>query len=158
MTYLLDSNVFIQAKNDSNDIENFSTFLKWLELKNQEGIVHSIDKVFDELQKGNDILTTWSRCEGKDLFKNTEYPDIYPIIRKIHIWLKDQNFPEFKIKEFSDCADIWLVSHAILNNYTVVSLEDRISRGKIKIPVVCDEFKVTCITTDDMLNLENFRL
>ena len=156
MTYLLDTNVFIQFKDESSNIEKFLEFLKWLELKNKEGIVQSIDIVYDELQKGNDILTTWSRSEGRGLFKTTDYPEIYPIVKKIHVFLKSSNYTYSQIKKFNRSADFWLVAHAIAKRLTIVSLEDRKYRGKIKIPVICDEFDVPYISTSKMLQLESY--
>ena len=158
MTYLLDTNVFIQAKKEYFDFEDTSAFLKWLELKNQKGIIRSIDKVREELQNHEDILSRWSKNVGKSFFETTEYPKIFEFVNDIRSWFVSENYPESKISEFGDCADIWLIAHASICKYTVVSLEGRKSRGKIKIPVVCDAFNVPCITTDELLRLEKDKI
>lgn len=49
MKYLLDTNIFIQAKNLHYGLDFCPAFWEWLILKNKEGIIYSIDKVYDEI-------------------------------------------------------------------------------------------------------------
>ena len=57
MTYLLDANVFIQAKNLHYGMDFCPAFWSWLIEKNKAGIVFSIDKIEDELMAGDDELS-----------------------------------------------------------------------------------------------------
>ena len=59
MSYLLDANVFIQAKNLHYGLDFCPAFWQWLIDSNNTGRVHSIDKVRDELAAGADELTDW---------------------------------------------------------------------------------------------------
>lgn len=56
MAYLLDTNVFISAKNLHYGMDFCPAFWDWLVRKNQSGKVFSIEKVGDEIMAGNDDL------------------------------------------------------------------------------------------------------
>ena len=71
MTYLLDANVFIQAKNLHYGLDFCPAFWQWLLDKNAAGRVFSIDKVADEIAAGGDELTDWMRDHGNGLFVKT---------------------------------------------------------------------------------------
>ena len=58
--YLLDTNIFIQAKNLHYGFDFCPAFWKWLTDRNAGGRVASIDKVGDELQAGADDLSDWA--------------------------------------------------------------------------------------------------
>ncbi len=55
-TYLLDTNVFIQAKNLHYGFDFCPAFWQWLVEQNEAGRVASIEKVGDELRAGDDEL------------------------------------------------------------------------------------------------------
>lgn len=59
--YLLDANVFIQAKRLHYGFDFCPAFWDWLLQQNQVGIVASIEKVADELHTGEDELSEWAR-------------------------------------------------------------------------------------------------
>lgn len=52
--YLIDSNVFVQAKNFHYRFEFCQAFWQWLNDAHQAGLVYSIAKVRQELNDGND--------------------------------------------------------------------------------------------------------
>ena len=68
MLYLLDTNVFIQAKNLHYGLDFCPAFWDWLIDQNRRGHVHSIEKVSDELAAGNDELTEWAASRGDAFF------------------------------------------------------------------------------------------
>lgn len=63
MTYLLDTNVFVTAKNLHYDFDFCPAFWDWLILKNKEQKVFSIEKVRDEINKGEDELSGWTKIK-----------------------------------------------------------------------------------------------
>ncbi len=71
MTYLLDANVFIQAKNLHYGLDFCPAFWQWLLDNHAAGRVFSIDKVADEIAAGGDELTDWMRDHGNGLFMKT---------------------------------------------------------------------------------------
>ena len=58
MSYLLDANVFIQAKNLHYGLDFCPAFWQWLIDGHADGRVFSIDKVADEIAAGADELTS----------------------------------------------------------------------------------------------------
>ena len=58
MTYLLDANVFIQAKNLHYGLDFCPAFWEWIVENNHAGKVFSIDKVADEISAGRTSLPT----------------------------------------------------------------------------------------------------
>lgn len=71
MSYLLDANVFIAAKNLHYGLDFCPAFWDWLSHKGNTGSVFSIDKVADEIEAGQDELTDWARDHGQALFRRT---------------------------------------------------------------------------------------
>lgn len=72
MTYLLDANIFIQAKNLHYGFDFCPAFWDWLIAKNSAGLVFSIDKVADEIAAGSDDLSDWAKQIGTALFLKTD--------------------------------------------------------------------------------------
>ncbi len=72
MTYLLDANVFIQAKNLHYGLDFCPAFWEWIVENNYAEKVFSIDKVADEINAGADELTEWMRNNGNGLFLKTD--------------------------------------------------------------------------------------
>lgn len=65
VTYLLDANVFIQAKNLQYGFDFCPAFWDWLDERAAESRVASIEKVLDELKAGGDDLTTWATARAE---------------------------------------------------------------------------------------------
>jgi hypothetical protein len=68
MTYLLDSNVFIQAKNLHYGFDFCPAFWDWVEQNSREGIAFSVEKVGTELAAGADELAAWAEDRGGTFF------------------------------------------------------------------------------------------
>lgn len=68
MAYLLDANVFIQAKNLHYGLDFCPAFWDWLVENNETGKVFSIEKVGDEINAGSDELSTWANDRGDKVF------------------------------------------------------------------------------------------
>lgn len=72
MIYLLDANVFIQAKNLHYGLDFCPAFWEWLIESNRAKKVFSIDKVADEIVAGADELTDWMQNNAGDMFLATD--------------------------------------------------------------------------------------
>lgn len=72
MAYLLDANVFIQAKNLHYGLDFCPAFWDWLISENAAGRVFSIEKVGDEIQAIADDLSVWADGRGPGFFLATE--------------------------------------------------------------------------------------
>ena len=75
MTYLLDANVFIQAKNLHYGFDFCPAFWDWLDDQAATARVRSIEKVADELKAGGDELSTWAAARP-DFFARPDAPVI----------------------------------------------------------------------------------
>lgn len=64
MAYLLDANVFIQAKNLHYGLDFCPAFWEWLVQENGNGKVLSVGQVGDELLAGDDELAEWAKHFG----------------------------------------------------------------------------------------------
>ena len=60
MGYLLDADVFIQAKNLHYGLDFCPAFWDWLIAGNAAGLVFSIEKVGDEVEAMADELSAWA--------------------------------------------------------------------------------------------------
>ena len=68
MPYLLDSNTFIQAKNQYYAFNVCPAYWDWLLQANQKKLVFSVSKVQEELVGGNDSLAQWAQLQSADFF------------------------------------------------------------------------------------------
>lgn len=68
MDYLLDSDVFIQAKNFHYGFDFCPAFWMWLMENNRSGRVASIEAVSIELRKGDDDLVKWVTDQSEAFF------------------------------------------------------------------------------------------
>jgi hypothetical protein len=68
MPYLLDANVFIQAKNVHYGLDFCPAFWDWLVQSNAAGQVFSIERVGDEIEAGDDELSDWTAQRGAGFF------------------------------------------------------------------------------------------
>lgn len=155
--YLLDANVFIQAKNLHYGFDFCPAFWDWLVAQNQAGKVASTEKVGDELHAGEDELATWAEARGDDFFLR---PDgaVVPALRTVSDWASSNGYQPAAVATFLQVADYWLVAHALAHDCTVVTHEvpaDTIR--KIKIPNACIGLGLRCISPYEMLRRERAR-
>ncbi len=68
MAYLLDANVFMQAKNLHYGMDFCPAFWDWLIDRNDAGMVLSIERVGDEIEAGDDELASWASQRGSGFF------------------------------------------------------------------------------------------
>lgn len=157
MTYLLDANVFIQAKNLHYGLDFCPAFWDWLIDNNAAGYVFSIDKVADEIAAGSDELTDWMHQRGNGLFLRTD-PQVAAQFGKVSAWATQQRYEPAAINTFLQVADFYLIAHALANGHTVVTHETPANSTKrIKIPNACIGLDVQFMTPYEMLRREHAR-
>jgi len=153
MAYLLDSNIFIQAKNLHYGFEFCPAFWDWLSIGNDNGKVFSIEKVGDELSAQEDELSAWA-IENLKLFLKPD-DEVVEALGKVSDWTVDQNYEQAALNTFFQVADFYLVAHALAKQHVVVTHEvPSNSTKKIKIPNVCIGLKIKVMTPYEMLRLE----
>jgi len=157
MPYLLDANVFIEAKNLHYGMDFCPAFWDWLIESNRQQKVFSIEKVGDEIEAGNDELATWADQRGSDFFLKPDSAMI-SALQSVSAWTMGQGYDPAAVNTFFQVADYYLVAFAVARTYTVVTHERADpSIKKVKIPNVCIGFNVKCVTPYEMLRRERAR-
>ena len=157
MAYLLDANVFIQAKNLHYGMDFCPAFWDWLIVNNNKQKVFSIEKVGDEIDAGNDDLAKWTGHRGPSLFLKPD-PSMLLSLEKVSTWVAAQNYDPAAVNTFFQVADYYLVAFAVAHKHTIVTDEIASpSTKKIKIPNVCIGLDIKCVTPYEMLRKERAR-
>jgi hypothetical protein len=154
MSYLLDSDVFIQAKNLHYGLDFCPAFWDWLTVSNQAGVVFSTEKVGDEILAGADELANWASSRGAGFFLKPDTA-ILSTLGKVSSWATSQNYEPAAVNTFLQVADFYLVAHALAHGHIVVTHEvAAASTKKIKIPNACIGVGVKCVSPYEMLRSE----
>lgn len=157
MAYLLDTNVFIAAKNLHYGFQFCPAFWDWLDVANATRRVHSVERVYDELIERGDDLTDWARAR-RAFFLSLTADDVRAVAA-VNRWANDSpDYDPAAKAEFAGAADSFLVAQARAGGHTVVTHE-RISDGRkrIKIPNAAEAHGVQWCTPFHMLRIERAR-
>jgi len=157
-TYVLDSDVFIAAKNSYYAFAICPGFWDSLIHHHDEGHVYSIDRVKGELLAGrpDEDLALWVRDElPNDFFSSTESEEVMSAYSEVMLWVQrnTQYFDQAKAK-FATEADGWLVAHAMVHEVFVITNEQPRpeARNRILLPDVCAQFEVSYKDTFSLLH------
>ena len=149
MAYLLDANVFLEAKNDHNGMDFFPAFWRWLTLSHADGQILSIVEVREELK--DDEIRPWVTAQTPDFFRSGGASTV-EAHQRIDEWLDKAPYVDSAMLGFTGCADVHLVAYALAHGHTVVTQEKMAETAhKVKIPNACRALKVRCINTIEML-------
>ncbi|NNN06574.1 MAG: DUF4411 family protein [Elusimicrobia bacterium] len=159
-TYLLDANVFIQAKNLHYGLDFCPAFWDWLVKNNSDARVFSIEKVGDEILAVNDELAAWADQRGGGFFLPPDEP-MLPVLAQVSAWAtthvlsNGQRYSPAAVSTFLQVADYYLVAHALAHNHVVVTHEvAAATTSRIKIPNACIALGVKSMTPYEMLRRE----
>ena len=154
MAYLIDTNVFINAKNEYYAFEFCPAFWEWLKHCNEKYTIFSIEKVWEEIEAGNDELVQWTeQCDDNFFLKLT--PKIFKNYDSVRKWA-ERNFKTNQVRTFLGAADAYLIAYAMGTEHTIVTLEKHGSKKKkITIPQACKQWKIECISPFEMLKRKN---
>ena len=156
-TYLVDSDVLITAKNLYYAFDICPGFWRSLLHHHREGQVFSIDRVRNELLAGRrtEDLVQWVRDEVPEgFFLPAETDEVTRVYTEIMMWVhRHPAYLDHAKAKFATGADGWLVACAQVHGAIVVTNEQPapLSRKDVKLPDVCDEFRVPRDNTFDML-------
>lgn len=157
MAYLLDSDVFIQAKNLHYGFDFCPAFWDWLEAEHATGTLFSIERVQDELSAGGDDLADWAQDHDRSFFLPPGTEDL-PSLRAVSTWANGAGYEAAAVSIFLQGADYYIVAQAHANGHTVVTHEvPSPSTKKLKIPDACIGVGVKCVTPFQMLRAEQAR-
>ena len=148
MSYIIDSDVLITAKNSYYAFDLCPGFWNSLLTQHLAGRVNSLDRNRQELLQGrdDDELVKWVHDSvPAGFFLSCNNAAVVSAYTEVMLWVQrnPQFFDAAKAK-FATGADGWLVAYAVANGSTVVTLEESRpeSRNQIKLPDVCLQFGV----------------
>ncbi len=146
--YLIDSDVLITAKNRYYAFSICPGFWESLLVRHAQGMVHSIDRVRQELLLGrdDDDLVQWvSREVPNEFFLASDGSIVIEAFSEIMLWItRHTQYQDVAKAKFATGADGWLVAHGVATKKIVVTNEQPRpeARSDIKLPDVCDAFSV----------------
>ncbi len=156
--YVLDSDVFIAAKNSYYAFAICPGFWDSLIYHYGAGNVCSIDRVRVELLAGRktEDLVRWVRDQLPPAFLvDTDEEAVINAYGQVMLWVqRNPQYSDQAKAKFATEADGWLVAHAMVHGVTVITNEQPRpqSRNRILLPDVCNQFGVPYKDTFAMLH------
>ncbi len=156
MTYLLDADVFIQAKNLHYGFDFCPAFWDWLDRANLDGRVFSIERVGTEIRAGGDELAEWAAARAP-MFLAPDQSALLSL-QAVSEWAVAADYEPAAVSTFMQVADYYLIAQAHAGGHVVVTHEKvATTPKKIKIPNACIALRVKCMTPYEMLRVERAR-
>lgn len=153
MIYLIDSNIFIEAKNRYYGFDFCPAFWDFLDKEISKTTIFSIKEVYTELSKGDDDLALWIK-DRKDtsFFIPVDDEETQKEFMKIAQYVQS-NFSQEEVNKFLSVADPWLIAKAKVLGATIVTHEvlAPINTKKVKIPNICAYFGINYSNPFNML-------
>lgn len=82
MIYLVDSGVFITAKNLYYQMNRVPEFWDWLEFQSEAGKIKVPTEIYEEIVSGKDDLAEWARGRKENLIIDEDVSDINTVINQ----------------------------------------------------------------------------
>jgi hypothetical protein len=156
--YLLDSDVFIDAKNRHYGFDIVPAFWDWLSQAHHDGRVFTVERCAQEVLAGGDELSNWMRAQAAG-FAIKPTADDQTALQTVSRWVTSAGYRQGASAEFLSAGDYFLVAQALSRGYTVVTQEEPapLSQKKIKIPDACNAVGVQWMSPFRMLRVEGAR-
>lgn len=151
MTYLLDTNIFITAKNEL-PMDVYPSFWRALSQLAARGTFKSIQKVENEIRKGKDELVKWIDDNLPDDFFIKDNAGTLASLSTVSQWtVMNRVYTPAAKSEFFNVADSWIVAEALSSSHTVITYEtpDPMCKRRVKIPDVCNAVGVKYCSLND---------
>lgn len=148
MTYLFDSNTFMEAARLYYGFDLAPGFWEWLVSEPMRGLVGSVEAVKEEITAGDGDLVDWAQDDVPDDFWRPVTEATLEAAAGLAEWAADPGraYTQAAVDEFLSKADFWIIAEAMVAGSTVVTREVSApnSRKAIKIPDACAAFGVQC--------------
>lgn len=155
--YCLDTNILIQAWQKYYSQKFCPGYWEVLNQLGDVGQIFIPEEVRDEILKTDDDLSNWVKeCRIPIIKTNRAVTENLSKIYSadpLHKFLVDNT-------KARSLADPWVIAHAMTENATVVTKEIKVtavSSTKIKIPNVCENMHIRCITDFKMIDELNIK-
>jgi len=153
--FLLDANIFIEAKRRYYAFDLCPGFWESIKALHEDKRLYSIDRIKDELEKGGDDLAEWACKEmPAACFLSTDNESITGCYGQIVSWVSEQDqFLDAAKAEFASDPDGWLIACACARQLAIVTHEvySPDAQRRVHIPNVCRQFGVEYFDTFKML-------
>lgn len=157
MAWLLDTNVFVSAKRDHYGFEFCPGFWEWLDHAHADGVVASVEAVYDELVDYGDQLSDWAK-DRRDFFLPVTAAEI-AAVQMVNRWAIESDYDAAAKTEFAAAADSFLIAQALAGGHAVITHEVvKDTRKKIQIPNAAAALGVPCHLPWHMLRAEQPQL
>jgi hypothetical protein len=158
MAYLIDTDIFIAAKNLHYGMDFCPGFWEWLVVANRLAKLISVEAVQDDLVDSGDELAVWAKARAKGFFVAPAEPDLTSLGR-VTQWINEhQVYTPAAKQTFLGCSDYFVVSQSLAGGHTIITHEKpENSVHRIKIPSVCVALNVKYMTPWQMLRTERAR-
>ena len=159
LIYVLDADVFIDAKNRYYAFNLAPRFWKDLILFSSKGSIQSIDKIKKQLEDGKDDLAKWIKAGNMtEAFVTTEQDDVIAAYKETITWVQtNAQYNDAARETFAGDPDGWLIAYVYAKskaggNHVLVTLEQpKNSKSTVKIPNVCNGLGIVWRNTFEML-------
>ena len=149
--FVFDTNILI----DMNHYNPLVFKSLWENIYNmlEKNLIYSVPEVHDELYKADDVLNEkWEKIDEKygffvDLTDKTNSLEYIDAIKNLESFEIFQKCGEDK----ANWADPYLISAAMVDGSIVVTNETARHHPERKIPFVCSELGIPCMTFDDFM-------
>jgi predicted nucleic acid-binding protein len=150
--FLLDANVFIQAKNGPYAFDLAPGFWNGIVDATDAGIIRSPMSVYAELAQGNDELANWA----KSMRSHQLFVEASQAVQAHLAAIADYVQATYALPHsatFLGDADPWVIAHAKAEKALVVTHEKLVAKDckRVKIPNICAQFGVGYTNTYEML-------
>lgn len=152
--FVLDTNIFVEAKNEYYAMDICPGFRTCLIHLSQADRVVSIDQVLKEIRAYEDDLTEWTKAAPGTLFRTTRRQDIANAYRDLMDWVWRQSRYRKRAKlDFARAADGWVAAYAKVEGAAVVTHETFSAEAERRVPLPnpCAEFEIDGLRTFDLL-------
>ena len=147
MTYLFDSNTFMEAARLYYSFDLAPGFWEWLLSDPMRPEIASVESVRDEISKGTGDLVDWAANAPADFWRPVTAATLDSAM-ELSEWAADpaRIFKQSAVDGFLASCDYWLIAEGMATGLTVVTREVSApgSQKRVKIPDACKPFDVQC--------------
>lgn len=162
MAYLLDTNIFIDAKNRYYAFDIVPSYWPKLLRAFQAGKVLTIDAVATEIEDDDDDFVAWfkaniNRKNGLVWASKADITVVSCYQAVAQLVMDNQQYSDPFKGEFLSGADPWLISAAKAGNHIVATNEvmSGPTTKRVKIPDICQQMSVPYVDIFEMMRKTN---
>jgi hypothetical protein len=155
--YWLDASVLIEAHQRTYPIGIADSFWEWLGGQVQAGNIVAPKRVYQEVaenKKHQDEVAKWVRHRREKGLCISPSKRVQELVGQVEKFVFTK-YSAVEAWDFSRGGDAWVVAPALNSQGVVVTKESflRPDAQKARIPDVCDQFRIKCIDTLQMLRV-----